>query len=187
MPIREAARRTARSLVNLFAAGLLGGLACQPLCAQDQETVDARTLVLTPLSFVKDTDLDFGLIIPGDSAGSITMDVAGEITTSGGVTSAGEAIPARFWGYGSFNQTLLINVDRNRYTLTREGGTETMRLDRVSIGSRPPIRIRTRPTRFRIVNPDGYFAFTIVGRLRVGANQTPGIYRGEFTVFLEYE
>ncbi|MEQ8771836.1 MAG: DUF4402 domain-containing protein [Erythrobacter sp.] len=156
--------------------------------AQDAASTDARAFVVTPLSFVKDTDLDFGQIVAGDSAGTVTMDVEGNMTTTGGVAAAGgNPLPARFWGYGTFNQTLLINVDRNTYLLTREGGTETMRLDRVAIGSRPPIQIRTNPRRFRIANPDGFFAFTIVGRLRVGANQPSGIYRGEFVVSLEYE
>ncbi|AOL24823.1 protein of unknown function (DUF4402) [Erythrobacter litoralis] len=166
-------------------AAMIGG----PAYAQDSTgSSDARTLVVTPLSFVKDTDLDFGQIIASGTAGTVTMDVDGNMTTTGGVTAAGgNPLPARFWGYGTFNQTLLINVDRNSYLLTREGGTETMRLDQVAIGSRPPIQIRTNPRRFRIANPDGFFAFTIVGRLRVGANQPSGIYRGEFTVTLEYE
>ncbi|KPP94784.1 protein of unknown function [Erythrobacter sp. HL-111] len=171
-------------------AALLAAVLGTAAAAQDGDTSasDARTLVLTPLSFVKDTDLDFGGIIAGQSSGTVTMDTNGNMATTGGVTAAGgDPGPALFWGYGTFNQTLLINVDRNNYILTRDGGGETMRLDRLSIGSVPPVRIRTNPARFRIANPDGYFAFTIVGRLRVGANQTPGIYRGEFTVSLEYE
>ncbi|QIQ87254.1 DUF4402 domain-containing protein [Erythrobacter sp.] len=176
-----------RALAALCA--VLAAMIAAPASAQDAAgSSDARTLVLTPLSFVKDTDLDFGQVVASDTAGTVTMDTAGNLSVTGGVTAAGgNPIPARFWGYGTFNQTLLINVDRNNYILTREGGTETMRLDRLSIGSVPPIRIRTRPTRFRIANPDGFFAFTIVGRLRVGANQPTGVYRGEFVVSLEYE
>jgi hypothetical protein len=174
--------------IAFMLAALLGTAATAQDAGGDTSASDARTLVLTPLSFVKDTDLDFGGIIAGGSSGTITMDTDGNMTTTGGVTAAGgNPGPALFWGYGTFNQTLLINVDRNNYTLTREGGGGTMRLDQLSIGSVPPVRIRTNPTRFRIVNPDGFFAFTIVGRLRVGANQRPGIYRGEFVVSLEYE
>lgn len=176
-----------RAAAALFAA--FGVLAAAPAAAQDSPaSTDARAFVVTPLSFVKETDLDFGQIIASDSAGTVTMDVEGNMTTTGGVTAAGgNPLPARFWGYGTFNQTLLINVDRNSYLLTRDGGTETIRLDRVAIGSRPPIQIRTNPRRFRIANPDGFFAFTIVGRLRVGADQPAGVYSGEFTVSLEYE
>ena len=116
------------------------------------------------------------------------MDSAGNVTTSGGVTQIdGTQQPARFWGYGSFLQTVLINSDANSYILTRDGGTETMVMDALLIGSQPPIIINTNPRRFRIVNPDGYFSFTIAGRLQVGADQEPGTYRGEFTIQLEYE
>lgn len=173
------------------AAALLAAALCLahvPAHAQDSATGEAQAFLITPLSFVKETDLDFGSIIPGDSAGTVFMDSAGAVSTTGGVTHiGGTQQPARFWGYGEFNQTLLINIDANTYTLTRAGGTETMLYDQVTIGSRPPIVISTNPRRFRIANPDGYFSFTIAGRLRVAADQMPGVYQGEFTVTLEYE
>ncbi|MEM7666466.1 MAG: DUF4402 domain-containing protein [Pseudomonadota bacterium] len=169
-------------------AGLLIGSASFAASAQDTETTDARAFLVTPLSFVKQTDLDFGQIIPGDSDGAVTMDSTGAVTTTGGVIQVdGTQIPARFWGYGTFNQTVLINVDANNYLLTRAGGTETMLLDRVTIGSRPPIIISTNPRRFRIANPDGFFSFTIAGRLQVESDQAAGVYEGEFAVTLEYE
>ncbi|MEM7702760.1 MAG: DUF4402 domain-containing protein [Pseudomonadota bacterium] len=159
-----------------------------PAQAQETEATDARAFLVTPLSFVKQTDLDFGVIIPGDTNGVILMDSTGVITATGGVIhQTGTEQAARFWGYGQFNQRVLINIDANVYTLTRVGGTETMLWDRVTIGSRPPILITTNPRRFRIANPDGFFAFTIAGRLQVNANQTPGVYEGEFNVTLEYE
>lgn len=156
--------------------------------AQDTQASDARALLVTPLSFVKDTDLDFGVIIPGDSDGTVFMDSAGAITTTNGIiVQTGTQRPARFWGFGEFNQLVLINIDQNTYTLTRAGGTETMLYDQVTIGSQPPILITTNPRRFRIANPDGYFSFTIAGRLQVAARQAPGVYEGQFSVTLEYE
>lgn len=172
---------------GLMAALVLAFLPAQ-LAAQDSGDSEARVFVVTPLSFVKELDLIFGQIIPGSTAGTVVMDSAGAVTTTGGVIQiAGTQRPARFWGYGTFNQRVLINVDANSYTLTREGGTETMIMDQVLIGSQPPIAITTNPRRFRIANPDGYFSFTIAGRLRVAADQPPGVYTGEFTVQLEYE
>lgn len=174
-------------LAVIWAAFLVGGLPTVA-AAQDADSADAQAFLVTPLSFVKQTDLDFGQIIPTDTAGTVTMDSTGAVTTAGGVTQVdGTQIPARFWGFGTFNQTVLINIDANTYLLTRDGGTETMLLDRVTIGSRPPIIISTNPRRFRIANPDGFFSFTIAGRLQVGARQTPGVYTGEFAVTLEYE
>ncbi len=159
-----------------------------PATAQNSAPAPARAFLVTPLSFVKQTDLDFGLIVPGDADGEVNIDSEGTVTTTNGITVlAGTAQPARFWGYGDFNQTVLINIDQNTYLLTRDGGSETMLFDRVTIGSRPPIRITRNPRRFRIINPDGYFSFTIAGRLQVASDQVAGVYNGEFTVSLEYE
>ena len=179
--------RFLHKLATIWAAIMLGSVPFAA-SAQDAESADAQAFLVTPLSFVKQTDLDFGQIIASNTAGTVTMDSTGAVTTSGGVAQVdGTQIPARFWGYGQFNQRVLINIDANQYLLTRDGGTETILLDRVTIGSRPPIIISTNPRRFRIANPDGFFSFTIAGRLQVGANQAPGVYNGEFTVTLEYE
>ncbi|MEM6267714.1 MAG: DUF4402 domain-containing protein [Pseudomonadota bacterium] len=174
-------------LALICAAALLAA-APNAALAQDTQTPEARAFLVTPLSFVKQTDLDFGQIIPGNTNGAVTMDSTGAITTTNGVIAvAGTQVPARFWGYGTFNQRVLINIDQNTYLLTRAGGSETMLFDRVTIGSQPPIRITTNPRRFRIANPDGFFSFTIAGRLQVAADQEPGVYEGEFAVTLEYE
>lgn len=171
----------------ILAALLLGSLPAATW-AQDTESPEARAFLVTPLSFVKQTDLDFGQIVPTDTDGTVTMDSTGAVTTTGGIyVIDGTQQPARFWGYGSFNQRVLINVTQNSYTLTRDGGTETMIMDQILIGSQPPIVITTNPRRFRIANPDGFFSFTIAGRLQVGARQTPGVYTGEFAVTLEYQ
>lgn len=176
----------AKALVAASLAALAAFAA--PAAAQEGEIADARAFIVTPLSFVKETDLDFGELVPAGNAGTVFMDSAGNVTTTGGVIQVdGTQRPARFWGYGQFNQTVLINVTANSFLLTRDGGSETMRYDQVTIGSQPPIIINQNPRRFRIINPDGYFNFTIAGRLRVGANQRPGIYTGEFGVNLEYE
>lgn len=172
----------------MLIAGLLMGAMPGTLAAQDGDTAEGRTFVVTPLSFVKELDLHFGQIIPSDTDGTVTMDSAGNVSTTGGVIQVeGTQQPARFWGYGTFNQTVLINSDANSYVLTRDGGTETMEMNTLLIGSQPPIVIDQNPRRFRIANPDGYFSFTIAGQLQVGADQTAGNYVGEFTIQLEYE
>lgn len=175
-------------IAALFLAAIPAGLFPGAALAQDSDQAEANAFLVTPLSFVKELDLDFGQIIPGNSDGTIVMDSAGTVTTTGGILQiSGTQQPARFWGYGTFNQRVLINVDANSYTLTRDGGTETMIMDQVLIGSQPPIIINTNPRRFRIANPDGFFSFTIAGRLQVASDQAPGVYSGEFTVQLEYE
>jgi len=178
------ANRT-RAFLALTAALMAFGT---PAHAQDSDPSDARAFIVTPLSFVKEADLDFGVIIPSNTNGVVFMNSAGTVTTTNGVIhQEGTQQPARFFGFGQFNQTVLININQNTFVLTRAGGTETMLYDQVTIGSVPPILITTNPRRFRIANPGGFFAFTIAGRLQVGADQTPGVYEGEFVVTLEYE
>ncbi|MEM1052959.1 MAG: DUF4402 domain-containing protein [Pseudomonadota bacterium] len=180
-----------RELMRFF--GLLG--AVLSLCtmpsgalAQDVEQGDAQAFIVTPLSFQKELDLEFGTVIPSNTPGTVVMDSAGNVSTSGGVIQIdGTQQPARFAGFGAFNQTVLINVDATSYILTRNGGTQTILMDTLLIGSRPPIIINTNPRRFRIANPAGFFFFTMAGRLQVPANAIPGTYEGEFTVTLEYE
>lgn len=185
------ARRVVKGVRALSAlAALTAALTAfyAPAQAQQSASTDARVFLVTPLSFVKQTDLDFGVIIPGDADGFVFMDSNGVVTTSNGIThQEGTQLPARFWGFGTFNQRVLINIDQNTYTLTRVGGTETMLYDQVTIGSRPPILITTNPRRFRIANPAGFFSFTIAGRLQVAEQQAPGVYQGQFSVTLEYE
>ena len=177
-----------KRLLGLLGVMLSFWLLPASAAAQEAESAEAQVFLVTPLSFVKQFDLDFGDIVPGNTPGVVVMDSAGDVVTGGGVTQIdGTQRPARFWGYGQFNQTVLINVDATSYILTRNGGTETMLMDTLLIGSRPPIIINTNPRRFRIANPDGYFSFTIAGRLQVPANAVPGVYEGEFAVTLEYE
>lgn len=176
--------------ILVLLSGLLG-LVVMPSLASAQtatEPGDARVFLVTPLSFEKQLDLDFGDIIPSDTAGTVTMDSVGNVATTGGVIQIdGTQQPARFAGFGQFLQTVLINSDATSYILTRDGGTETMIMDTLLIGSQPPIIINTNPRRFRIVNPAGFFFFTIAGRLQVPADAVPGTYEGEFTISLEYE
>lgn len=174
--------------VGLLLAAVIAAATPGVVKAQEAEAAPAETFVVIPLSFVKQDDLDFGSIVPSSTNGTVVMDSTGAVTTTGGVIQIdGTQQPARFWGYGRFNQRVLINVNANSYTLARNGGNETMIMDQVLIGSQPPIIINTNPRRFRIANPDGYFSFTMAGRLRVNANQRPGVYTGTFIVTLEYE
>ena len=174
--------------IAVFVTAIALAMAPQIALAQETEATEAQAFLVTPLSFQKQIDLDFGQIIASNNNGTVVMNSAGTVSTTGGIVHiSGTQQPARFWGFGTFNQIVSINVDANAYTLTRQGGSDTIIMDQILIGSQPPINITTNPRRFRIANPDGFFSFTIAGRLQVGANQVPGVYSGEFTVSLEYE
>ena len=158
-----------------------------PALAQAQSaTANAEALAITPLSLVKEQDLDFGYIIPGTTTGFVTLSPSNAVTTTGGIIVTGNTQNAAFYGYGTFNQFLRIYIDANQYNLVRQGGTQTMRLDQMTIGSVPPVVIGTAPRTFRIGSASGLFRFTMGGRLRVQPNQMPGTYVGQFAVSVEY-
>lgn len=148
----------------------------------------ARTeiLVVTPLSLVKELDLDFGAIVPGTALGHVTLSPANGITTTNGIVVMGKTQPAAFYGYGRKNQNVRIYLDANQYDLLHSGGVHKMVLDRLTVGSVPPVVIGTAPRTFRITSDDGLFRFTLGGRLQVARNQPVGTYSANFRVSVEY-
>jgi hypothetical protein len=148
----------------------------------------AKTVVVSRLSFLNAEELEFGSILAGTTAGTVIVSPAGVRTKTGGVTLVGGLVqPARFAGRGTVNQTVLISLTASPATLTRTGGTETMILDQLVIGSTPTAVLTTTPQAFQISSPTGIFNFPIGGRLSVAANQVPGDYVGTFDVTLNYQ
>jgi Domain of unknown function (DUF4402) len=144
--------------------------------------------IVTRLSFIKTQDLDFGQIVPSNSAGTVTIAPGGTRSSTGGVMLVGDpGQPARFAGYGFRNQTVLISLSSLTGTLQRKGGTETMRFDTFIIGSTPQVQLSTAPLSFRIASTTGQFAFPVGATLRVAARQRPGTYLGTFTILLQYQ
>jgi len=187
---RDCSRRPARWLhwAVLASAGLVllpgAALANPPANA----TAQARVIVVKRLSFIKTADLDFGRIVPGNSAGTVTITPEGGMVVAGGARFSGDdGHPASFSGYGTTNQIVSIAVTRNSVLLTRVGGNETMRLETFVIGSTPQTQITTSPLAFRIASSTGMFAFPLGATLRVGARQKPGIYTGTFSLTLQYQ
>lgn len=150
---------------------------------------EGKAVVVSALSFLAVEELEFGNILPSATAGTVTVAPDGARTRTGGVTlvGGGTVQPARFAGRGSLNQTVLISIAAPSFTLTRAGGTETMILDTITIGSTPTAVLTTTPRGFRITNGAGIFNFPVGGRLRVNANQVSGDYQGNLTVTLNYQ
>ena len=182
-----------RSVGRWLAALLtLAGLtAPAPLWAGERATLQlpAEAVIVTQLSFFKVDDLVFGRIAPGTTAGTVTIAPSGARTATGGVrlVSGPAHQPASFAGKGSFNQALTISINATSRTLTWVGGTQTMTMDSFVIGSTPTTNLTVAPLAFRIGSATGMFQFPVGARLRVGANQTPGIYQGNFTLTLNYQ
>ena len=166
----------------------LGGLVLPSMTHARQANGRAEIAVLQTLSFIKIDDLEFGNIIAGPTAGTVTVSPFGVRTTTGPITAIGGGFQqAQFGGRGAPNQNLLISMTTNTVTLRRTVGTQTMIADTFIIGSTPTQPLNTTVRQFRIGSATGVFQFGVGARLNVGANQAPGVYSGTFRVTLIYQ
>lgn len=166
----------------------LGGLALPGIAHAGQANGRAEIAVLRTLSFIKIDDLEFGNIIAGTAAGTVTVSPFGVRTTTGPLTVVGGSFQqAQFGGRGAPNQNLLISINANSTILRRSTGPQTMTANNFIIGSSPTQVLSTTPRQFRITSPTGVFQFGVGARLNVGANQAPGVYTGTFRLTLIYQ
>ncbi len=149
-------------------------------------TGDAQIAVVTPLSFIQYENLDFGRIIPGTGAGTVTVSVTNNRTTTNGIIAIGNDFQAaRFAGMGSQNQRVRIRITPATLTLTGPG--PSMTVSNFAIGPAPSLQQIGGSPNYRILQASGIFWFTVGGQLNVGANQPSGAYSGSFTATLDYQ
>jgi Domain of unknown function (DUF4402) len=165
----------------IMAAALIAG----PAYA-DTKPGSAEITIVRPLSFVIDDGLDFGNVIRGTTAGTVTVAPNGTRTSTGGVTLAnnGGHKAASFAGQGTLNQRVDISIGANSIFITGPGAP--MRVRTFVIGSTPTAPLTTAPTRFTIAAASGIFSFPVGATLEVGANQVPGKYSGTWSITLNY-
>ncbi len=127
----------------------------------------------------KEADMDFGLLIPGTTGGTITVRPNGTQAATGTVTRAGGSFhPAGF----SFERRIFR--DYPQYAGPR--ATDSINLVNPAYpGS--PMRLRNFTTDF---SQFAYFfsteyEFHVGGTLEVASDQPPGAYTGTFTVTLD--
>lgn len=169
----------------VVAAAALGASMANPAQAKTQPG-DAEITVVRPLSFVIDDGIDFGNVVRGTTAGTVTVAPNGTRTKTGGVTLAngGGHKPASFAGFGAFNQRVDISLGANSIFLTGPGAP--MRVHDFVVGSTPTAVLTTTPLRFRIAAANGIFVFPVGATLDVAANQAPGKYTGIWVINLNY-
>lgn len=172
-------------LAMVFAS--MGVAAAVPATAQ-QATTPGRTeaIILRPLAFFKDEDLNFGSIVPAVTAGTVRLRPDNTRSATGGIILVGNSHePARFTGLGRNNQNVTISMGANAIFITGPGAPMSVR--DFEIGSVPnTVILSTAPLRFRINSPTGAFNFPLGATLEVGANQAEGDYSGTFTINFNY-
>lgn len=169
------------AVVSAFALGAasLGGSAA----AANNASATATATVVSPISIVKATDLSFGSIYPGASAGTVAVNTDNARTVSGGVLTATGAAPtaAKFDITGTASSTYTIAYDAG-VTLTGPGAP--MALTQVSDltaagGAATLVASGT-------LSAGGTQSLYIGGTLAVAANQVAGAYTANITATVNY-
>ena len=172
---------TGRPPFHRLAAALF--LLCGPALAAaapvaPDQNAGGRAQVVKPAVLQKLNDLDFGAVFVPNASGTLTINPNTEaLTTTGAVIFAGGSPhSARFEAVSPTKTVVIIRAPRQPATLTRVGGTETMRVDNWTISGQAR----------RTVAAQEPFSFNIGGTLYVGANQAEGTYTGTFDVEIQY-
>ena len=174
--------------IRVIAVALAGAATGLPSIAAAQ-LADAdgstRAIILRPNTLVKVEDLDFGSMISGPTAGTVTISaLSGARTTTGGVTPVGGTTQrAEFQGTGG--AVLIIITGSNSATLARVGGggpNMTASLTRARQTAGGPVALPNTA----IVFGGGFRIYYVGGTLTVPANQPPGDYAGSFTMTVNY-
>ncbi len=114
----------------LFVATLT--LACLATTVRGQETASATATatIVTPISIVKDVDMDFGNVaVQSTTAGTVVLSPAGNRTATGGVTlptAAGTVTAASFTVSGTASYTYTITLPSTPLTITSGANTMTV-------------------------------------------------------------
>lgn len=140
-------------------------------------TGTAQAVALAPLSIVNSQDLDFGRLIAGATAGTVSIDAnSGARTQTGGVTAAGGTpTPGQFFTVGQNSFLVFINTSAPP-TLTRAGGGATMTLTALTLNG----------GNLRLFPANNIIELRYGGTLAVAANQLTGTYTGTYTVTVTY-
>lgn len=171
------------------AAALIAGLgATLPTAAQAQDTTASRSItrVQSDTRIEKLADLHFGDIIPGAAGGTITLNVNGNVSTTGTVVAAGGDPHA-----AEFQITRRIFADYPVYN--GPAGTDTVVLTHVTLPGES-MTLRDFTTDFNrpgFLGLPAYFflsnyEFRVAGTLDVAADQAAGTYLGFFDVTIDY-
>lgn len=137
----------------------------------------AGAALMRPLTLTKVRDMDFGTL-GVTTAGTATINpVTNAISVTGGVTSLGGTVQsARFAGATSSSAVVNIKVPNSAVFITRQGGTQTIRVDSFTLDGQSK----------RTMAQAGVFEFNVGATIRPVSGQAEGVYSGTFDVTIQY-
>ncbi len=160
-------------------AAILAGLGSAAAAQATQTTGVTSVTINHPVTVSNRTDLNFGDFVPGTTNSVFRLNPNNDAMTQqsgNAIASGGARTAATFTASGTPLLRVRITSNQNQIFVVRDGGTETMRVD----------RFRFDGGRNRFLDAAGELTYKVGGQIRVGSNQAPGTYRGNFNVTIEY-
>lgn len=184
-------RLEARARQACLVGAALCALVSAPAAAQ-QGTAFVMTEILDPTTLSSTADLDFGVIAPSASGGTVVLTASPTptCTTTNGLVRTGPCKAALFTGSTNIGGGLrVMRPNGNKITLTGPSGA-TMQVNDFTFGGDGASTVYTGNNganhHFDVHSADGAYSFYVGGRLVVGASQRPGVYTGTFEVRIIY-
>lgn len=173
-------------VIALLAMGMVGG-GLSGIAQAAATDGDSRAQIRRPVTLVNTRDLNFGRILRGTTAGTVTINGrTGARTRAGGATVIGTGFSsATFTGTGSAGRVVTLSLGAPAVTLTRVGGGGTMTVNRFRISIDGGAQ-QTLP-RNTTLPASGTRNFGIGARLNLAANQADGDYLGSFALTMDYQ
>ncbi len=139
----------------------------------------ATATILQALSTSKKSDLAFGVIIPSESSGTVTITPStSDRTHEGGVVLVSSTSGAASFNISGTSNTVYTVTLPESDTIKISSGTNIMTVHSFTVF--PPSGSAT-------LDSNGQAIFNIGGTLNVGADQPPGSYTGTFDVTVAYQ
>lgn len=131
-------------------------------------TAEANATIIQPITITKTADLNFGIVVPGATPGTVTVGYDGTRASLGGVSllagNPGTVSAAHFDAAGQPSTAYTLSIPAS---VTISNGTETMVIDNFT--SDPGAGTAT-------FDVSGTYEIRVGGTLNVLANQAPGDY-----------
>ncbi len=151
---------------SVLVASVMGATAARA----DTATADARANILQQVTVNSDgSALDFGTIVTGAAASTVSVSAGGR-SCGAGLVCSGTTSAAGFDVTGTAGETVSVASDP---TVTLTSGTNSMTANIVASVS-------------TLTLTGGTGSFNVGGLLNVGANQADGAYQGTFNVTVNY-
>lgn len=157
-----------------LAATMLVAFATSVQAAPAQTSATAKARILKQLTITRVSDLDFGTIVNGASASTVSVNSAGSATCGAGLTCTGTTSAASFTVSGTNNTIVTVTAPASVNLTNGATGSMTASLLAPATLSLGNSGASGTPLAFG-------------GTLSVGANQEDGAYSAVFNVSVDYQ